>query len=103
MSAPISLPVVATIKMDSFGRVLIPKSLRDEHGLSPGTNINVHLDAATGEMLLKPISEVPDARVVTTDWGWPVIVSKKKIPQDFDVVQLINEGRDSAIDQTGRD
>lgn len=40
--------------VDRFGRVVIPKKLREELGLRPGSVLRV--DAAAGEILLRPVS-----------------------------------------------
>lgn len=44
-------------KVDRFGRIVIPKEIRDRHGLVPGDEIEIEETADT--ILLRPLSELP--------------------------------------------
>ncbi len=46
--------------VDRFGRVVIPKAVRDELHLTPGTALTV--EERDGEIVLKPTWEKPPAR-----------------------------------------
>jgi AbrB family looped-hinge helix DNA binding protein len=43
--------------VDRFGRIVIPKRLREDLGLRPGTRLEI--EAAGEELLLKPVHEEP--------------------------------------------
>jgi AbrB family looped-hinge helix DNA binding protein len=45
------------IRVDRFGRVTIPKKVRDKLGLEPGTVLEVQQQG--GSVLLKPVPEEP--------------------------------------------
>ena len=47
--------------IDRFGRIVLPKKLRDDFNLVPGSQI--HIEVSGQEIILKPIHGEPDLRV----------------------------------------
>ncbi len=76
--------------IDLAGRVVIPKSVRDEAGLHPGTQIDVEF--RDGRVEIEPAA-VP-MRVVERG-GRPVIVAEEELPPltDEDVRSVLERTR----------
>jgi AbrB family looped-hinge helix DNA binding protein len=79
-----------TLKMDRAGRVILPKPLRDRHGLQEGSTLEV-FETPEG-MLLKPIEPHPSMLKKQGLW-----VHTGKLPPGFDVVQSIGDDREDRI------
>jgi len=77
--------------IDKFGRIVIPKELRDLFGLKPGSTLKV--DSSTEEITLKPVSEEPP---LARKKG--VLVITTEIPEGQDILPLIEEGRNERIE-----
>jgi AbrB family looped-hinge helix DNA binding protein len=73
--------------MDSGGRVLVPKPLRDALGLQPGTTVDISRYGAGLQLI--PAGRA--ARIVEED-GVPVATGDTRIGDD-DVFALIDAGR----------
>ena len=43
--------------IDRFGRIVVPKKIRERHGIVPGSDIEIE-DSATG-ILLRPMEDLP--------------------------------------------
>jgi AbrB family looped-hinge helix DNA binding protein len=78
--------------IDKFGRIVIPKELRDLFGLKPGSTLKV--DASTEEIILKPVSEEPP---LARKRG--VLVITAEIHESSDIVTLIEDSRNDRIEQ----
>lgn len=83
-----------TLTIDKFGRVLIPKTLRQILGIEPGDELVVEIapDAPHIKLTAKPKPD--DVQVIYTDWGFPVIEGGEPFPDDFDTVTFLKEGYD---------
>ena len=81
--------------IDKFGRIVIPKELRDLFGLKPGSTLKV--DSSTEEITLKPVSEEPP---LARKKG--VLVITAEINESRDIVTLIEDGRNERIEQIMR-
>lgn len=81
------------IQIDRFGRVVLPKKLRERLGFRAGTEFKV--EETDDAILLKPV--VPKAEVVDVG-GWLVLKSsgKKKISleETFKAIEDSRTGRD---------
>jgi AbrB family looped-hinge helix DNA binding protein len=77
--------VKATI--DSLGRIVVPKPLRDALGLTPGTTVDISRYGAG----LHLVREGRTARIVD-EAGSPVVTGETTIDDD-DVFGLIDAGR----------
>ncbi|MFZ2955351.1 MAG: AbrB/MazE/SpoVT family DNA-binding domain-containing protein [Candidatus Ozemobacteraceae bacterium] len=76
--------------IDRFGRIVIPKELRDLFGLKPGTTLRV--DSSNEEILLKPVQEEP--QLIRKNG---VLVISTELPSDFDIVSHIENERNARI------
>lgn len=47
------------VSVDRFGRILLPKDLRDRMGLDPGSPLEVEVDETGGEIRLRPVRGEP--------------------------------------------
>lgn len=81
--------------IDKFGRIVIPKELRDLFGLKPGSTLKV--DSSTEEITLKPVSEEPP---LARKKG--VLVITSEIHENRDIVTLIEDGRNERIEHNIR-
>ncbi len=79
--------------IDKFGRVLIPKKLRDEAGIDNGTEFELEFDPFSNSIILKQFPAV-QPYVEYTEWGWPVIMYQEEEKVDFDIKNFINEGHE---------
>lgn len=78
--------------IDKFGRIVIPKELRDLFGLKPGSTLKV--DSSSEEITLKPVSEEPP---LARKKG--VLIITAEIHENRDIVTLIEDGRNDRIEQ----
>ena len=73
--------------LDKFGRIVIPKEIRDALGLRPGSTF--FIEENNQEILLKPIEETPHLKNVG---GWLVFAGE--IQGDFSrIVESVREER----------
>jgi AbrB family looped-hinge helix DNA binding protein len=81
--------------IDKFGRIVIPKELRDLFGLKPGSTLKI--DSSTEEITLKPVSEEPP---LARRKG--VLVITADIQENRDIVTIIEANRHDRIEQIVR-
>ena len=84
-----------TTKIDRFGRVLIPKTLREMLNLNVGEELSLKLDFANKGLLISPVPPPVDA-VQFTDWGWPVYINPSSPAHDYDPAELVQKDREEA-------
>ncbi len=75
-----------TLTIDKFGRVVIPREVREALHMKAGTKLEVALETDSS-IVLKVIYEEPEIEYRN---GWPTI----KGPADFDIVETIKEERE---------
>lgn len=78
--------------IDKFGRIVIPKELRDLFGLKPGSTLRV--DSSAEAITLKPVSEEPP---LARKKG--VLVITAELHESRDVTALIEDGRNERIEK----
>ena len=78
-----------TVTIDRAGRIVVPKPLRDELNLKPGTEFTIARFGSRIELELMP----PEGTMIYKR-GIPVWTG----PADFDVVEEINRAREEASD-----
>lgn len=83
-----------TLTIDKFGRVLIPKAIRQSIGLEPGDELIVELTPNTPIVTLTIKPKPSDIEVTYTDWGFPLIEGGGPFKEDFDTVDFLKEGYD---------
>ncbi len=79
------LPVDVTV--DSVGRIVVPKPLRDALGITPGSTVDVSLYGAGIQLI--PVGRT--ARLVEVDGR--LIARSETVIDDDDVFSLIDAGR----------
>jgi len=79
---------VATSKVDDFGRVLIPKPIRDRFGLEPGTRVKLVEEA--GRIALE--AEDDDAHLEVRD-GILVHVAERVTGDVTNIIEKVREER----------
>lgn len=79
------------LEVDRFGRVLIPKRIRDALNLSPGSKLTADL---SGQTLTLRAEEARSTLDFGPD-GWPVIGlnTLQSLPTDFDPVRELADER----------
>ena len=77
--------------IDKFGRIVIPKELRDLFGLKPGSTLKI--DSSTEEITLKPVSDDPP---LARKKG--VLVITAEVHENKDIVTLVEDNRNDRIE-----
>lgn len=78
------------LTVDKFGRVLIPKPIRQALTLEPGSKVEISINSETKSLTMSPAREEEyESKIVYTDWGFPMIETKESLPEDFDTVAFI--------------
>lgn len=91
-----------TVKMDKFGRILIPKAVREDQGLRPGDEfeIDAYTQASQGVSLTK-VQRIRWVRV-ESELPWPVydLVDEDGNPADVDIdwENAVRDAREERID-----
>ncbi len=81
-----------TVTLDKFGRVLIPKPLRDQLGLEPGAELSLDVHAGDGGPTLELRPE-PTAGALEVQDG--LLVYTGTVPAAYDVVQVLRDEREA--------
>lgn len=87
-----------TVTMDKFGRILIPKKIRQLAGLEPGTDLEIFVSKESGNMRLIP-KPPPSKSIIITEFGLPVVQYDGPINEDFDTVAFMKETREQYLDR----
>ncbi|MEM6396627.1 MAG: AbrB/MazE/SpoVT family DNA-binding domain-containing protein [Bacteroidota bacterium] len=82
-----------TVKMDKFGRILIPKKMREEMGADSGQKFTISFDGYTGQVYLEPIIK-ENYEIAITDFGLPIIKHKDPRVANIDFVEMIKQDRE---------
>ena len=82
------------LEVDKFGRVVIPKKLRDRFGFTPGSRLRVRL-AKRGGIVLR--SEQRSADVLIEENGLWVLNGKIIGDEPRDIVEQVREERDRQV------
>ena len=83
-----------TVRMDSAGRIVVPKPVRDHLGLSAGSELELVEEA--GKLTLRPIES--EGGLVRKEGRW---VFTGKLPEGFDLQKFIEDEREERIRQQG--
>jgi AbrB family looped-hinge helix DNA binding protein len=79
------------VKIDDYGRVVIPKAVREKLGIESGTSLEIEVDSAEvgGAITLTPKGQKPALQRK----GELLVHSGKLTEEDFDVVEQIRSDR----------
>lgn len=83
------------LEMDKFGRVVIPKKVREALNLRPGSKLRADLNNHT--LTLEPEARPYEIRY--DEHGWPTVHFGRPVtlPADFDPVRDIREERTAEL------
>jgi AbrB family looped-hinge helix DNA binding protein len=78
--------------IDKAGRVVVPKVLREQMGLTPGIEIEIEIDQRDGELTIRPVG--PQVVAVERS-GRTVLTTTSPVgPMDHDdLLRMIDESR----------
>ena len=88
-----------TLKLDNFGRMLIPKLIRQIMDIEPGDDLEVLVDEATRKVTLRKSPKIDDAVLTINDWGFPVVKLGLSEKVDFDVSAHVHSIRQEYLDR----
>lgn len=80
------------VKLDDYGRIVIPKEVRDKLGIESGSALEILVDSegdAGGAITLRPKGQEPALQ----QKGELLVHSGSLTEEDFDVVEQIRSGR----------
>jgi len=81
------------VTIDKFGRILIPKKIREALGLKPGQVLELFANKKTSKIELVSLKDVK-ATVNIKESGLPVIEFNPPVEMDIDVVEWIKGDRE---------
>jgi bifunctional DNA-binding transcriptional regulator/antitoxin component of YhaV-PrlF toxin-antitoxin module len=82
------------VKIDKFGRILIPKKIREAKGYACGTELSLVMEPEIEALTLVAKKKV-EPYVVMAEWGLPLIVYPDGPPkQTMNTVEMIAEDRE---------
>jgi AbrB family looped-hinge helix DNA binding protein len=79
-----------TIRMDRFGRIVIPHAVRERYGMGSGSHQFEIIESAEGIVLRPSVTEIPAERHPS---GWVVFQSGG----DVDPVRAVDEERERRL------
>jgi AbrB family looped-hinge helix DNA binding protein len=87
------------VTIDKFGRILIPKKVREMLGLKPGQVLELITDQTSRKLNLRLPAESASMEVIVTDFGLPVIQNGPPTEEPFDTVEFIKETREEYLNR----
>lgn len=87
--------------IDKFGRILIPKKIRQLLRLSPGQKVRLMLDDSSQvlELHVSEEASLQSSKVKISASGLPVIMNGNSNSRPFDTTTFIEEGRIAELDK----
>jgi bifunctional DNA-binding transcriptional regulator/antitoxin component of YhaV-PrlF toxin-antitoxin module len=83
------------VKIDKFGRILIPKKVREAKGYICGTELSLVMEPETEAITLQPKEKKREPYVIMAEWGLPLIVYPDgPSEQTMSTVEMIAEDRE---------
>lgn len=79
------------VTIDKFGRVLIPKAIRDRLGLEPGSELTLEVRESADAPSIELRTEEIQPQLVR-EGG--LLLYNGKLPEDFDIVEFIRQQRE---------
>lgn len=87
--------------IDKFGRILIPKKIRQLLRLHPGQKVRLMLDDRSQvlELHVSEKASSQSSKVKITASGLPVFMNGSPASQSFDTIAFIEEGRNAELNK----
>lgn len=82
------------VKMDKFGRILIPKKIREAKGYEYGMELSLVMEPETKAITVTLAGKHPGPYLEMMPWGLPVIRWPDPDHVSQDAVEAIAEGRE---------
>lgn len=87
------------VKIDKFGRILIPKKIREELGLKAGQRLELSCVSDTDNIYLAAADVATPDDIEVTDFGLPVLHNGKNEEGEFDNAAFMKETREAYLDK----
>jgi AbrB family looped-hinge helix DNA binding protein len=87
----------ATLTVDKSGRVVLPKAIRDQLQLDPGTELQIKVETADDTITLRPVRPTGHLRKKNGVWVWSSGSGKTLSRQN--VIDLIDRVREERMKQ----
>ena len=88
------------VTLDQFGRILIPKKLRQLLRLHPGQRLELVTDQEKQQLIAIRLEENTEpVKIVCTDSGIPVIQNGAAEQQGFDSLAFLKSTREEYLDR----
>lgn len=88
-----------TLKVDKFGRILIPKVLRQAISIEPGDKVSIQIDGSNRQFSIRKARTLDDAVLSTTSWGFPTVSLSLPQKVDFNVSDYVHSVRQDYLDR----
>ncbi|NBC07987.1 MAG: AbrB/MazE/SpoVT family DNA-binding domain-containing protein [Bacteroidetes bacterium] len=87
------------VTIDKFGRILIPKKIREALGLKSGQTLELVVDRYTRRLNVKLPADPEQAKILVEDSGLPVIQNGTAGQQTFDTIQFLKGTQEAYMDR----
>lgn len=87
------------VTIDKFGRILIPKKVRQRLGLQAGQALELTSDTDSRTIALQAPTGAKSLEIVITDFGFPVIQNGESIEEDFNNIEFLKETQRDYLDR----
>lgn len=88
------------VTIDKFGRILIPKKIRQLLGLLPGQKLELVADEDNRKLAFRLPLEIERTAIELTSFGFPVIQNgQPDEASEVDTVELIKDTREDDLDR----
>jgi AbrB family looped-hinge helix DNA binding protein len=87
------------VTIDKFGRILIPKKIREMLGLKPGTRVELVADTEKRNLAFQPIDAEEGPKLEVASSGLPIIQNGPPFPPNFDTVAFMKENLQEYLDK----
>ncbi len=87
------------LRIDNFGRLLIPKFLRQVIQVEPGDKVDLQIDEKKRQFSIRKAITEDDAVLSITSWGFPTVSMGLSEKVDFNVSEYVQSVRQEYLDR----